>query len=122
MWSAGWRPICRDVKDDDSFIDDVFYCFLLCTMIDSADNVTHMLPVTGPMRLQFATDATDAAPLFVAELTQDLLGDWVVTQLWSGKPQARGGGRVTVVSDQDAGFKMLQNIAQKKEKSGYRLI
>ena len=74
------------------------------------------------MRLQFATDATDAAPLFVAELTQDLLGDWVVTQLWSGKPQARGGGRVTVVSDQDAGFKMLQNIAQKKEKSGYRLI
>eukprot|EP01037_Dinobryon_pediforme_P021754 gene21754-22713_t len=77
-------------------------------MIDSADNVTHMLPVTGPMRLQFATDATDAAPLFVAELTQDLLGDWVVTQLWSGKPQARGGGRVTVVSDQDAGSSSSQ--------------
>ena len=91
-------------------------------MIDSADTVTHMLPVTGPLRLQFAAEASDAAQLFIAELSQDLLGDWVVTQSWSGKPQARGGGRVTVVSDHDAGFQMLQKIAQKKEKSGYRLI
>jgi len=91
-------------------------------MIDSADNLTHMLPVTGPMRLNFASDAPDVADQFVAELSQDLLGDWIVTQFWSGKPQARGGGRVTVVSDQDAGFLLLQKIAQKKEKSGYRLI
>ncbi|WP_034296196.1 WGR domain-containing protein [Herbaspirillum sp. RV1423] len=91
-------------------------------MIDSADNVTHMLPVTGPMRLNFFTEQPDAARIFIADLTQDLLGDWIVTQSWTGKPQARGGGRVTVVSDQEAGFKMIQKIAQKKEKSGYRLI
>jgi len=91
-------------------------------MIDSADNVTHMLPVTGPMRLNFHTDQPDTARLFVADLTQDLLGDWIVTLSWTGKPQARGGGRVTVVNDQEAGFKMIQKIAQKKEKSGYRLI
>ena len=91
-------------------------------MIDSADNVTHMLPVTGPMRLNFASDAPDAAPVFVVELLQDLLGDWLVTHSWSGKPQVRGGGRVTVVSDQDAGFQLLQKIAKKKEKSGYRLL
>lgn len=84
-------------------------------MIDIADNVTHMLPVTGPMRLRFSDDAC-------ADLTQDLLGDWIVTQTWIGKPQARGGGRVTMVSDQDAGFQLLQKIAKKKEKSGYRLI
>jgi len=28
-------------------------------MIDSADNVTHMLPVTGPLRLNFFTDQPD---------------------------------------------------------------
>lgn len=91
-------------------------------MIDSADNVTHMLPVTGPMRLNFFTEKADAARLFSADLKQDLLGDWIVTLSWTGKPQARGGGRVTVVSDQDAGFKMIQKIAQRKEKSGYRLV
>jgi hypothetical protein len=91
-------------------------------MIDSADNVTHMLPVIGPMRLNFLTEQPDASRLFVADLTQDLLGDWIVTQLWSGKPQARGGGRTTVMSDQEAGFKLIQKIAQKKQKSGYRLL
>ena len=91
-------------------------------MIDSADNVTHMLPVTGPLRLNFFTDQPELARLFVADLTQDLLGDWIVTQCWTGKPQARGGGRVTVVNDQEAGFKLIQKIAQKKEKGGYRLI
>jgi hypothetical protein len=91
-------------------------------MIDSADNVTHMLPVTGPMRLNFFNSQPESARLFVADLQQDLLGDWIVTQCWSGKPQARGGGRVTVVNDQEAGFKMIQKIAQKKEKGGYRLI
>ncbi len=90
-------------------------------MIDSTDNVTHMLPVTGPLRLQFETDQPDAARVFVADLQQDLLGDWILTQLWSGKPQARGGGRRSVVSDQEAGFRLIQKIALKKEKSGYRL-
>jgi len=27
-----------------------------------------------------------------------------------------------MVSDQDAGFQLLQKIARKKEKSGYRLV
>lgn len=91
-------------------------------MIDSADNVTHSLPVTGPMRLNFSTDQPDAARLFVADLTQDLLGDWVVTQTWSATAQARGGNRITVVSDQEAGFKLIQKIANKKEKGGYQLL
>jgi len=90
-------------------------------MIDSADNVTHMLPVNGPMRLCFTSEREDVVSDFVAELVQDLLGDWIVRQSWTGKPQANGGGRVTVVSDQDAGFRLLQQITQKKEKNGYRL-
>lgn len=90
-------------------------------MIDSSDNVTHMLPVTGPLHLHFLSDDPEESRVFVADLTQDLLGDWVVTQLWSGKPQMRGGGRVTVVSDQEAGFALIKKITKKKEKSGYRL-
>ena len=90
-------------------------------MIDSADNVTNMLPVNGPMRLCFTNERDDLTSDFVAELVQDLLGDWIVRQSWTGKPQANGGGRVTVVSDQDAGFRLLQQITKKKEKNGYRL-
>lgn len=90
-------------------------------MIDSADNFTHMLPVNGPLRLRFLSDDAGKAREFVADLAQDLLGDWIVTLSWSGRPQLRGGGRVTVVSDQEAGFSLLQKIARKKEKSGYRL-
>lgn len=90
-------------------------------MIDSADNVTHMLPVNGPMRLCFTREQDDVTSNFVAELVQDLLGDWIVRQSWSGKPQAKGGGRETLVNDQDAGFKLLQQITKKKEKNGYRL-
>lgn len=91
-------------------------------MIDSADNLTHMLPVSGPLRLQFLSEQAGAARMFVADLAQDLLGDWIVTLTWSGKTPLRGGGRVTVVSDQEAGFALLQKIARKKEKSGYRLM
>ena len=91
-------------------------------MIDTADNVTHTLPVTEPMCLHLHSDLPDNAPLFTADLKQDLLGDWIVTQSWGGKTDTPGGGRITVVSDQEAGFKMLQKIVQKKQKTGYRLI
>ena len=52
-------------------------------MIDSADHVTHALPVTVATRLHFTDGKTRA--IFTVDLVQDLLGDWVLTQAWDGK-------------------------------------
>jgi len=87
-------------------------------MIDSCDEATQPLPVTGPMRLHFASDAR----VYAAELIRDLLGDWVVTQAWGGKFSHRGGGRTVLVADEEAGFRLLQKIVKRREKRGYRLL
>ncbi|MCA1326183.1 hypothetical protein [Herbaspirillum sp. alder98] len=87
-----------------------------CIMIDSADNATHSLPVTGATRLRF-TDAT--RNIFTIDLGQDLLGDWVVTLTWSGNAMQRGGGKRLLVNDQEAGLQVLQQIAQAKQRSGF---
>ncbi|MFL9924193.1 hypothetical protein PQR62_07955 [Herbaspirillum lusitanum] len=88
-------------------------------MIDSADNATHSLPVTGPTRLHFSEGLRNT---FTVDLGQDLLGDWIITQSWSGLLQQRGGGKRLVVGDHETGLRMLQKIAQKKEKIGYRQV
>ncbi|NUU03555.1 WGR domain-containing protein [Herbaspirillum robiniae] len=84
-------------------------------MIDSADNATHSLPVTGATRLHFSDQARTT---FTVDLGQDLLGDWILTQTWGGSRQ-RGGGKRLVVDGHEAGLQMLQKIAEKKERSGY---
>lgn len=61
-----------------------------------------------------------------AELIQDLLGDWFVTQKitgksTSGKPLAQSRKRSMMVSDQEQGFAMLDALVKRHEKSGGRL-
>lgn len=90
----------------------------MAAMIDSTDTVTRMLPVNGPMRLHFCSGADS----FAAELGQDLLGDWIVTQIWTGKPNARGGGKTTLVASLEAGFLLMQSIAEQYQQRGYRLL
>ncbi|TWC69692.1 hypothetical protein [Herbaspirillum sp. SJZ099] len=88
-------------------------------MIDSADNATHPLPVTGATRLHFSGASRST---FIVDLGQDLLGDWILTQTWGGTQMQRGGGKRIVVDGHEAGLLMLQKIAQKKERSGYRQV
>jgi hypothetical protein len=88
-------------------------------MIDSADHVTHALPVTVAMRLHFSDGKSRA--IFTVDLVQDLLGDWVLTQAWDGG-EMRSAARRTVVAGHEAGLLMLQKIARHKERLGYQQV
>jgi hypothetical protein len=87
-------------------------------MVDSQDDSTTPLPVTAPLRLRFASDQR----VYVAELGVDLLGDWVVTQMWGGKSDRRGGGKTIAVPDPEAGLALLERVAARRAKRGYRRI
>lgn len=87
-------------------------------MIDLSDNVTQPLPmpVTSSLRVNFAT----ASRLYSIELSQDLLGDWMVTRSWKDKNDGRVGRKQTMVESQAAGLALLDTVAKKQAKLGYK--
>lgn len=86
-------------------------------MLDPADNLTLPLPVTAPTRLRFVSPTR----IYIALLTVDLLGDWIVTQAWCGRDSNRGGGRTTVVASEEKGLALLEAIAKRRRQRGYQL-
>lgn len=86
-------------------------------MIDQADTVTQPLPmpITSALRLNFAT----AKRLYYVELSQDLLGDWMVTRAWKDKTDGRTGRKQTMVENQAVGLALLEAVARKQAKLGY---
>jgi hypothetical protein len=87
-------------------------------MIDQSDSVTRPLPmpITVALRLNFAT----ARRLYSIELSQDLLGDWMVTRSWKDKVHGRVGRKQTMVENQAIGLALLDTVAKKQAKLGYR--
>jgi hypothetical protein len=87
-------------------------------MIDHSDNVTRPLPmpITAALRLNFAT----ANRLYCVELSQDLLGDWMVTRSWKDKIHGRVGRKQTMVENQGIGLALLDTVARKQAKLGYQ--
>jgi hypothetical protein len=87
-------------------------------MIDQADHVTQPLPmpVTSALRMTFAT----ARRLYSVELSQDLLGDWMVTRFWKDKTDGRVGRKQTIVGDHAIGLALLETVARKQAKLGYQ--
>ena len=85
-------------------------------MVDPVDTVT--LPLAQPTRLRFASNGQ----IYTAVLTQDLLEDWTVIQSWGSQHNQRGGGKIAHVPSFEAGIAMLQEIAKKREKHGYRPV
>jgi len=92
---------------------------LALAMIDSADHVTHALPVAVATRLHFSDGKSRA--IFTVDLVQDLLGDWVLTQAWDGA-EGRSAVRRVVVEGHEQGLQMLQKIARHKERLGFRQV
>lgn len=87
-------------------------------MIDQADHVTQPLPmpVTSALRVTFATTKR----LYSIELSQDLLGDWMVTRSWKDKIDGRVGRKQTLVENQAIGLALLETVARKQAKLGYQ--
>lgn len=86
-------------------------------MLDPADNFTLPLPVTAPMRVRFVSPSR----IYSAALTVDLLGDWIVTQAWSGRDLRRSGGKTVVVENEEQGLALLQAIAKRRRRHGYEM-
>jgi hypothetical protein len=89
----------------------------LRTMIDQSDTVTQPLPMpaTSSLRLNLATDKR----LYCVELSQDLLGDWMVTRSWKDKTDGRVGRKQTMVESHTIGLALLDTVVRKQAKLGY---
>lgn len=87
-------------------------------MIDQSDTVTQPLaiPVTCALRVNLATDKR----LYSIELSQDLLGDWMVTSSWKDRQHGRVGRKQIIVDSQSAGLALLDTVTKKQAKLGYR--
>lgn len=86
-------------------------------MRDASDNFTLPLPVGASTRLRFVSPTR----LYSVSLTVDLLGDWIVTQMWCGRDSARGGGKTVLVQNEGEGVALLQSIAKRRRQRGYQL-
>lgn len=56
---------------------------------------------------------------YAAELTQDLLGDWVVWCYWGSRHSRQGGARCYLVADESTGRRQLQQIAVRRQRRRY---
>lgn len=88
-------------------------------MVDPADSVTEALPVTVPCPLVLRFTAPDR--IYAMALNQDLLGHWCLMLSWGGKGIVRGGGKIVLLENYEAGLAMLQTLTRRREKSGFAL-
>jgi hypothetical protein len=93
-------------------------------MIDPADIVTHSLPVTAPMPMHLVIDTQQQT--IQATLSQDLLGDWFITQQVTGKStsgrlQNNSRRQSKMVKNQEEGFAILDALAKTHEKAGGKI-
>ena len=58
---------------------------------------------------------------YVARLSQDLLGDWVLSIVWGGLFNRLGGGTQEIVESYGAGLMLLAQIERKRSTRHYRL-
>ncbi len=72
--------------------------------------------VPGPVSVRF----TWHTRFYTAVLDRDLFGQWTVKRSWGSSRNGQGGGRVTVVENYEAGVALLEVIAKRREKLGYK--
>ena len=56
----------------------------------------------------------------LADLVQDLLGDWTLVRCWGAVGSRRGRLRVTAVDSEAAGLALIAAIGQRRRQHGYR--
>lgn len=59
---------------------------------------------------------------YQVRITQDLLGDWVLTQQWGGRNSRLGGEKRDVVADLAEGLAHLTAIAKVRAAHGYAQV
>jgi len=86
-------------------------------MIDPVDDVTGNLPVAteSPIRLRFSSPEK----LHTVLLMKDLFDQWVILQTWSGKHEAKGGGKTLPCDNLESGLSALSEIARGHRERGF---
>lgn len=77
-------------------------------------NTTNTLDITRRWR-------TDQR-YYVAELTQDLFGVWLVKRSWGGLNNHRGSSKTTVAESYDHAQKLLADITKRRHTRQYALV
>ena len=78
------------------------------------------MPTYSPDRWQRCHWQTDSR-YYMAEVTQDLFGQWQLHRTWGSRTSARGGEqRLNTASYEDA-LNLLQATAKRRRQRGYKL-
>lgn len=59
---------------------------------------------------------------YVAHLTRDLLGDWILIRVWGSLDSAHGRVMQMLVADHDTGTSELEKISRRRERRGYERV
>lgn len=56
---------------------------------------------------------------YLADLVQDLFGEWTLVKAWGGLGSSRGGMRNTLVTSHEAGLIRIKEINKRRKQRGY---
>jgi hypothetical protein len=59
---------------------------------------------------------------YQAHLIEDLFGDWTLITVWGALGSKRGGMRSTAVPSRAHGLAIVEQIAKRRSRRGYRLV
>lgn len=72
--------------------------------------------------LYYRWENTSNGRYYLAELTQNLFGEWCVRKTWGRKGSRLGNWQHIYLSDYDDGLKYLESICQQRLARGYQVV
>lgn len=72
----------------------------------------------GWLRLQWQTDSR----YYIAEITQDLWGDWRVTRRWGGRSSKRGNSMTVPAASYADALEQMERIGKRRQQRGYQPV
>lgn len=79
------------------------------------------MPSYNPDRWQRCHWQTDRR-YYMAEVTQDLFGQWLLHRRWGSRTSARGGEQRMIAASYDEALHLLQVTAKRRKRRGYECV
>ena len=76
------------------------------------------MPTYSPDRWQRHHWQTDSR-YYMAEVTQDLFGQWQLHRTWGSRTSARGGEQRLPVAEYEEALRLLQRTGRRRKQHGY---
>lgn len=78
------------------------------------------MPTYSPERWQRHSWQTDSR-YYMAEVTQDLFGQWQLHRIWGSRTTARGGEQRLTTASYEEALHLLQVTAKRRRQRGYQI-